>query len=148
MIAIRSNKELFFGEAKSGLIRMEIEEIINRPASQTYTLRIVDTCFKEIEEEIEVWSETEKVMKTEKIKDERIQGQKTRYVSYSYNQVKILAEVLKLNKSKFPSEVEYINELFKLGLLIVTQKECKESLAGYENKGMYLSEATDWELEK
>jgi hypothetical protein len=148
MIAIRSNKELFFGEAKSGFIRMEIEEIINRPASQTYTLRIVDTCFKEIEEEIEVWSETEKVMKTEKIKDERLQGQKTRYVSYSYNQVKILAEVLKLNKSKFPSEVEYINELFKLGLLIVTQKECKDSLAGYENKGMYLSEATDWELEK
>lgn len=144
MIAIRSNKELFFGEAKAGFIRMEIEEIINRPATQTYTLRIVDTCFKEIE----VWSETEGVMKTERIKDERIQGQKTRYVTYSYNQVKILAEVLKLNKSKFPSEVEYINELFKLGLLIVTQKECKESLAGYENKGMYLSEATDWELEK
>ena len=133
MIAIRSNKELFFGEAKSGFIRMEI---INRPSTQTYTLRIVDTCFKEIEEEVEVWNETEGVMKTEKIKDERIQGHKTRYVSYSYDQVKILAEV------------EYINELFKLGLLIVTQKECKESLAGYENKGMYLSEATDWELEK
>nr|DAM87551.1 MAG TPA: hypothetical protein [Bacteriophage sp.] len=148
MIAIRSNKELFFGEAKAGFIRMEIEEIINRPSTQTYTLRIVDTCFKEIEEEVEVWNETEGVMKTEKIKDERIQGHKTRYVTYSYNQVKILAEVLKLNKSKFQSEVEYINELFKLGLLIVTQKECKESLAGYENKGMYLSEATDWELEK
>lgn len=148
MIAIRSNKELFFGEAKAGFIRMEIEEIINRPSTQTYALRIVDTCFKEIEEEVEVWNETEGVMKTEKIKDERIQGHKTRYVSYSYDQVKILAEVLKLNKSKFPSEVEYINELFKLGLLIVTQKECKESLTGYENKGMYLSEATDWELEK
>lgn len=148
MIAIRSNKELFFGEAKLGFIRMEVEEIINRPASQTYTLRIVDTCFKEIEEEIEVWNETEGVMKTEKIKDERIQGQKTRYVSYSYNHIKGLADALKLDKSKFPSEVEYINELFKLGLLIVTQKECKESLAGYENKGMYLSEATDWELEK
>lgn len=148
MIAIRSNKELFFGEAKAGFIRMEIEEIINRPATQTYTLRIVDTCFKEIEEEIEVWNETEGVMKTERIKDERTQGQKTRYVSYSYDQFKILAKVLKLDKSKFPSEVEYINELFKLGLLIVTQKECKESLAGYENKGMYLSEMADWELEK
>lgn len=148
MIAIRSNKELFFGEAKAGFIRMEIEEIINRPATQTYTLRIVDTCFKEIEEEVEVWNETEGVMKTERIKDERIQGQKTRYVSYSYNHVKGLTDALKLDKSKFPSEVEYINELFKLGLLIITQKECKESLAGYENKGMYLSEATDWELEK
>lgn len=148
MIAIRSNKELFFGEAKAGFIRMEIEEIINRPSTQTYTLRIVDTCFKEIEEEIEVWSEAEGVMKTEKIKDERIQGHKTRYVSYSYDQVKGLANALKLDKSKFPSEVEYINELFKLGLLIVTKKECVESLAGYENKGMYLSEATDWELEK
>lgn len=33
MIAIRSNKELFFGEAKAGFIRMEIEEIINRPST-------------------------------------------------------------------------------------------------------------------
>lgn len=148
MIAIRSKKELFFGEAKAGFIRMEIDEIINKPSTQMYTLKIIDTCFKEVEEEVEVWNEAEGVMKTEKIKDERIQGQKTRYVSYSYDHVKGLAAILKLNKSKFPSEVEYINELFKKGLLIVTQKECVESLAGYDNKGMYLSEATDCELEQ
>lgn len=57
MISIKSNKELFFGQAKLGYVRMHIDMIINRPSERTYELKIVDSCFKLEEEEVPVYDE-------------------------------------------------------------------------------------------
>ena len=55
----------------------------------------------------------------------------------------MLGKILQLKDSDFPSLTDYINELFRQGLLITTQQECQKGISG-EGKGMYFSEAQDW----
>ncbi len=144
IIAIETKRELFFGQNKSGFIRMNIDLIINNPSREEYTLKIVDSCLKKevlshpMENDAGVIQMQEETIERELIKTER-------YVTYTYDDVKKLAGYLKLDKSKFSSEVEYINELFRQGLLAITLQECKDGISG-KGKGMYQSEIKDWAL--
>ncbi|MCW0524143.1 hypothetical protein OKE68_07440, partial [Riemerella anatipestifer] len=64
----------------------------------------------------------------------------TRIKVYTYEELEQLSKLLRLNLEDFESYTDYINELFRKGLLIITQKECQEG------KGMYFSESQDWEI--
>nr|DAM45110.1 MAG TPA: hypothetical protein [Caudoviricetes sp.] len=148
MISIKSNKELFFGQAKLGYVRMHIDMIINRPTERTYELKIVDSCFKLEEEEVPVYDEVNHVYERKTVTVEVPIAKKDRFVTYNYETVEGLAKVLNLKRTDFDSDTKYINELFRQGLLLTTKKECQDSISGISGKGMYLSEVQDWEIEK
>ena len=48
-------------------------------------------------------------------------------LSFGYEQLNALAQVLKIDKSQFTSETDYINELFRQGLYVVTIQEPKRT---------------------
>ena len=75
----------------------------------------------------------------------KVLGTNFRYKSYTYQELSQLGQTLNLDASNFPSLIDYINELFKQGLLVTTQQECQEGISG-EGKGMYFSEAQDWAI--
>ena len=147
MITIKSNKELFFGQAKVGYVRMAIDTITNRPSERTYELKIIDTCFKIEQEEIPTYNEATSNYEKKTAMVEVPIARKERYVIYNYDTIEGLAKVLNLKRSDFDGEIKYINELFRQGLLLITKKECQDSLSGIVGKGMYLSEVQDWEIE-
>ena len=142
MIAIQSTKKLQFPPASVGFVTMEIDLIQNKPKEELYELRIIDTCTDSVIEKIavpniqgEIEEQSAEVLK--------VLGTNIRSKSYTYEELSQLGQILKLNVSNFPSLTDYINELFRQGLLITTQQECQKGISG-EGKGMYFSEAQDW----
>lgn len=142
MIAIQSNKKLQFPPASVGIVKMEIDLIQNKPSEEVYELRIVDTCFEIVNEEKEIL-ETEGIV-TKVIPVKKILGTNTRLKKYTYAELKELGKLLNINFQENTLIIENINELFAQGLLLVTQSECQQGISG-EGKGMYFSEAQDWE---
>lgn len=153
-IAIVSTEKLQFPPASIGFVEMNIDLIQNKPQQKIYELRIIDTCFDWVEEtyrepiitpsEIEgepptiTYSDEEKTRTVKKIL-----GSQTRLRTYTYEKLSQLATALNMDKKKFKFETEYINELFRQGLFIMTQQECAENLSG-EGLGMYFSRANVW----
>lgn len=156
-IAIVSKEKLQFPPRFQGYVEMNIDLIQNKPEQEVYELRIIDTCFDWVEETyrepIITPSETEGEPPTITYSDEEktkrvktILAQNTRPPKiYTYEQLEQLSAFLELDRKKFKSDVEYINELFRQGLFIMTQKECAENLSG-EGLGMYFSRANQWEI--
>ena len=142
MIAIQSNKKLQFPPASVGFIKMEIDLVQNKPKEEVYELRIVDTCTDVVLEKTPVFNIQGEVEEEEK-EVVKVLGTNVRSKIYTYQELSQLGQILKLNVSDFPSLTDYINELFKQGLLITTQQECQKGISG-EGKGMYFSEAQDW----
>jgi hypothetical protein len=130
MIAIKSNKELYFPSGK-GFVTMSMDMIINRPETGTYEMRIVDTC------------ERETMMDNQPIT--QFVGFMTRFKTMTYEELDALAELLNVDMT-VGSLRENINELFRQGLLIVTQKECVDGIYGEPGLGQYASQAQDWEI--
>lgn len=141
MIAIKSNKNLMFPPNHRGIVIMEIDLIQNKPSEEVYELRIIDKCIQEVEETYEetdpITGQTEEKTRTviKQLGTEQIRPRK-----YHYNFLNQLSQELHLNIEDFSSYTEYINELFRQGLLIITKQEC------LNGKGMYFSEAQDWEI--
>ena len=96
MITIKSNKELFFGQAKVGYVRMAIDTITNRPSERTYELKIIDTCFKIEQEEIPTYNEATSTYEKKTAMVEVPIARKERYVIYNYDTIEGLAKVLNL----------------------------------------------------
>ncbi|MDY3433471.1 hypothetical protein PG615_07310, partial [Riemerella anatipestifer] len=120
---------------------MEIDLIQNKPTENKYELRIIDTCTKEVEEEVnEVEPITQETITKKIMVIKRLGTPVTRIKVYTYEELEQLSKLLRLNLEDFESYTDYINELFRKGLLIITQKECQEG------KGMYFSESQDWEI--
>ena len=142
MIAIQSNKKLQFPPASVGFIKMEIDLVQNKPKEEVYELRIVDTCTDVVLEKTPVFNIQGEVEEEEK-EVVKVLGTNIRSKSYTYQELSQLGQILNLNISNFPSLTDYINELFRQGLLITTQQECQKGISG-EGKGMYFSEAQDW----
>ena len=69
----------------------------------------------------------------------------TRSKTYTYEELNQLGKFLQISTTDFPSLTDYINELFRKGLLLTTQQECQKGVS-VEGKGMYFSEAQDWEI--
>jgi hypothetical protein len=132
MIAIKSNKELYFPDGK-GKVTMRIDMIINRPDAQAYEMRLIDTCTKEVTED-----EVTKVLK--------IGTPKTRFKTMTYEELDTLVANLNIENITKETLREDINEIFRQGLLVVTQMECMNGISGEPGKGQYYSEAQDWEI--
>lgn len=130
MIAIKSNRELYFPSGK-GFVTMNIDMIINRPEMGVYEMRIVDTC----EKETTVNGET----------ITQFVGFITRFKTMTYTELDDLVQLLNVDMT-IGSLRENINELFRQGLLIVTQKECVDGIYGEPGLGQYASQAQDWEI--
>ena len=121
---------------------MEIDLVQNKPKEEVYELRIVDTCTDVVLEKTPVFNIQGEVEEEEK-EVVKVLGTNIRSKSYTYQELSQLGQILNLNISNFPSLTDYINELFRQGLLITTQQECQKGISG-EGKGMYFSEAQDW----
>ena len=142
MIAIKSTKKLQFPPASIGYVTMEIDLIQNKPNDEVYELRIIDTCTDVVIEKTFVPNIQGEIEEQEK-EVVKILGTNIRSKSYTYQELSQLGQILNLNISNFPSLTDYINELFRQGLLITTQQECQKGISG-EGRGMYFSEAQDW----
>ena len=142
MIAIQSTKKLQFPPASVGFVKMEIDLIQNKPSEELYELRIVDTCFDNIKEEIKTLNEQGELVK--EVKDTvKVFGTNVRFKTYTYAQLKQLATQLNVDFSDNTLTLENINQLFREGLLLITQLECQQGIST-PGKGMYFSEAQDW----
>ena len=142
MIAIQSTKKLQFPPASVGFVKMEIDLIQNKPSEELYELRIVDTCFDNIQEEVETLNELGEVVKSI-VDTVKVYGTNIRLKQYTYAQLKELETQLNVDFSDNTPTLENINELFRKGLLITTQLECKQGISG-KGEGMYFSAAEDW----
>ena len=142
MIAIQSNKKLQFPPASIGYVTIEIDLIQNKPKEGVYELRILDTCTDVVIEKNPVLNTQGEIVEEEK-EVVKVLGTNFRYKSYTYQELTQLGQILNIDASNFPSLIDYINELFKQGLLVITQQECQKGISG-EGKGMYFSEAQDW----
>ena len=142
MIAIQSNKKLQFPPASIGYVTIEIDLIQNKPKEGVYELRILDTCTDVVIEKTPVLNTQGEIVEEEK-EVVKVLGTNFRYKSYTYQELTQLGQILNIDASNFPSSIDYINELFKQGLLVTTQQECQEGISG-EGKGMHFSEAQDW----
>lgn len=146
MIAIKSNKKLQFPPASVGFIKMEINLIQNKPYEELYEVRMVDTCFDNVKEEIETLNEKGEVVKST-VDTVKVFGTNVRIKVYPYAQLKQLATQLNVDFSDNTLTLENINELFREGLLLTTQLECQQGIST-PGRGMYFSEAQDWEIIK
>ena len=127
-ISVKTNKEFFFGGAKIGFIKMTIDSITNLPKERKYNLVITDSCYKEVSERQPFAQEDGSV----EMRDVVIQRE--------------IGSIVKSDKSQFESDTDYINELFRQGLYVVTIQECKQGLLGVKGKGRYQTEAADWSI--
>lgn len=164
MIAIQSNKNLMFPPSHRGIVTMEIDLIQNRPREEMYEMRIIDSCHIDVEEEYTQMEENgtkevpnpefqinpdapefltvpnyEEVTKTRTVK-KQIGKDVYRTKKMSYTELDQLAQILQVDMTDTSGLRENINELFRQGLLLITQQECQ---AG---EGNYFSEAQDWEI--
>jgi hypothetical protein len=129
MIAIKSNKELYFPDGK-GFVTMEINLIQNDPKARTYTMRLEDVCTREV-----IDGETTKTV--------RIGNPRIRFKTMSYDEIDALYALLDVEDLELNLR-QKIDESFRQGLLAVTQKECQDGISGEDGKGQYYSEAQDW----
>lgn len=150
-IGIYSTVELPFPPAKQGIIVTLIEEVINKPRTEEYILRLVDYCVKEKEiqvESVEPNAENpmgEPIVITETKVFLDILDKTQRFNSFSYQELNFLAKNLNINRSDFEDETEFINKMFQIGLLVVTQQECLNNLSG-SGTGIYFSKANQWNI--
>ena len=147
MIAIKSEKKLLFPPASVGYVTMEIDLIQNKPKEGVYELRIIDTCTDNVLEKISVPNEDGTGLEEKEVEVVKTLGTNVKFKTYTYEELAMLGKILQLKDSDFPSLTDYINELFRQGLLITTQQECQKGISG-EGRGMYFSEAQDWEIIK
>ena len=144
IIAIKSNKKLKFPPTSVGYVVMEIDLIQNKPKEGVYELRIVDRCVEDVLEKVHIINEQGESEEKDVLIEKTI-ASTTRFKTYTYDELSMLGKILQLNVLDFPSLTDYINELFRQGLLITTQQECQKGISG-EGRGMYFSEAQDWIL--
>lgn len=154
-IAIISTKKLPFPPTRRGVVMMDIELIQILPHEEKYELTIIDRCLAIEQEKIN----TPIYKKNEETGENDIVGYKEETVervvevdkkyrpgkTFTFKQLDQLSAMLKLNREQFPSETQYINEMFRQGLIIVTQKECMDGLSG-EGTGMYFSKRNEWKI--
>ena len=142
IIAIKSNKKLQFPPTSIGYVVMEIDLIQNKPKEGIYELRIVDRCVEDVLEKVHIVNEQGESEEKDVLIEKTI-ASTTRFKTYTYDEIKELGNALNLNPNDYKSLTDYINDLFRQGLLITTQQECQKGISG-EGKGMYFSEAQDW----
>ena len=112
-------------------------------------MRIVDSSNK-IEEQtilVPVIGENDQVTQEEKIiqVEKVLESKEPRFKTMTYDELNELAQYLDIELEQENSVSKY-EELFRQGLLFITQQECINGISGEEGKGMYFTEASDWEI--
>lgn len=145
MIAIETNKEMRFLSTK-GFIRMQID-LIQNDTLNTYTMRIIDSCIKYVTVKVQVpiQNENGEILYESKdiIRENILESKGARFKTMTYKELDDLVEALSMDMNKGNMRESY-HELFKRGLLFITQQECEAGISGEPGKGMYFTEASDW----
>lgn len=148
-IEIQSKKELLFNltNMRKGIIIVEID--IYQRSKNGWFIRIKDTCKYFVKEKIKVQEDENNPFSPMIEKEIEVEKQDFIYREKNYpeNFLNELATALKYkieDPTKFTESLDYA---FQIGLLALTQKECMEAKEK-GNYGIYLSEATDWEIFK
>ncbi|MDV4026828.1 hypothetical protein CMT52_21135 [Elizabethkingia anophelis] len=139
MIAIKTKKQINFPPSYKGFVKMEMDLIQNIPSEQQYNLRIIDTCYIEEETQVPVFNEGETTME-KKIVQKQLGQSVTRFKVMTYDELDQFAKLLPVDMTDKTKLRENINELFRQGLLFITQQECRN------NQGQYFTKAEDWEI--
>lgn len=147
MIAIKSNKPLTFNPVsrEMGVITVSIDSYMRNTKDDTFTLYITDLVeyvapvtvkVREVvgldENNQEVYEMVEKTI----FADRRKQMSRTK--TYKVEELITLGRSLGISDIEVRTLVEKTDELFRKGLLAITQMEC------VEGRGIYMSEAGDW----
>lgn len=143
MIAIQSKKDLLFPPSFKGTVTMKMDLIQNKPEQEIYEMRITDTCTTQFEQEAEVSVETDEEIQTQlqtQVVTRQLGKEVVRFKTMSYAELDALSSALNIDISDKTKLRENINELFRQGLLFITQTEC------VEGHGNYFSQAQDWEI--
>ena len=145
-IAIETTGEFTLHLAIRGFIETEISKVTNIPEREEYELMITDKCFRK-EKEWHPFEGENGVVESREIEVKKEIGRLERPVKImTYQELKQIAMATVINRADFDCDVTYINTLFQRGLLLITQKECMESILGVKNKGMFGTEAKHWKL--
>ena len=139
MIAIKTKKQINFPPSYTGFVKMEMDLIQNIPSGEQYNLRIIDTCYIEEEIEVPVFNKGETTLEKQ-IVQKQLGQQVTRFKVMTYDELDQLAKLLSVDMTDKTKLRENINELFRQGLLFITQQECRN------NQGQYFTKAEDWEI--
>lgn len=147
MIAIKSNKPLTFDPVsrEMGIITVSIDSYMRNSKDDTFTLYITDLVeytaptkirVKEVvgldNNNQEIYEFVEKTI----FADRRKHIQRTKV--YSTQELVSLGQTLGIYDIEVLTIIDKLDELFRKGLLAITQMEC------VEGKGIYMSEAGDW----
>ncbi|MRM96414.1 hypothetical protein [Riemerella anatipestifer] len=157
-IQLISTRELDFPPFYTGYVLRSVEWIQNLPKEERYILKIVDTCFTEVEEEVSIpiypegynpTNITDDVMhlitfEKQKNRVNKILGTPMeRTVSRSYAEIKELAQLLQSKTNIKQMDLDdAITEAFRQGLYLITKDEI-------ENQGLkwYKCESiADWKI--
>jgi len=134
MIAIKTKKQIQFPPSHKGFVKMEMDLIQNLPSENQYKLRILDTCYIEEEVNSEVNEDSKLIVQ------KKLGKVITRFKTLTYDQIDQISHALNVDMTDKTNLRENINELFRQGLLFITQQECQYG------EGHYFTEATDWEI--
>ena len=140
-IAIKSKRKLPFDLVLriEGFVKVEID--LYQRTKKGWYLRIIDTCTYEIEEmQVQPNPENPEEMIQVPVKVEQYKSitREKEYPAEFLNGLALAVNAKKILKNE--TFAEDLDKLFKVGLLALTQKEC------VEGKGIYFSNAEDWEL--
>lgn len=133
IIAIKSNRELDFDLVTriKGIVTVRIKNYEKKVDEGLWRVTLEDTCVEEI-----VTGQDEEgndIIETKTQSNIRF----SEYDDATMNQLSLAIQL----PAPDPSELaEYVENVFRQGLLLKTQMECADG------KGIYLSEAQDWEI--
>lgn len=146
-VAIKTNEKFFFKGAVKGFIEMKIKLAQLQFEEGQWELILIDTCydFEEIRVLREGTGENPQYDIITVRKDlafEIREGKK-----FSFTEIDKIAKVSGLNRANFNTEMDFIKEVFRKGLLYTTQEECNRGILE-PGKGMYNTPAYVWEIVK
>lgn len=126
-------------------------DLIQNNTFNSYTMRIIDSCVKEVTEDVQVPVLEDNGAVTMETQSRTylkvLEKKEPRFKTITYTELDALAEILDVDITQGNLR-ENIDELFRRGLLVITQKECANGISGEPGRGLYFTEAQDWEIVK
>lgn len=148
MIKIKSVRELTFDPVTrvTGIIEVEVVSYLRNSRNKTYNLTLQDTVFipAKTMEEIYIpakYNEDGTIKEPERFEEVEVDyfetESSTRNRIYKDDELTALLQGMEIEQ---PISVNNIDDVFRQGLLFITQMECEQG------KGIYFSDAQDWEI--
>lgn len=141
-IAIVTQDKFIFKGSVKGYIetKMSLPQLL--PEEKVWEIVFQDTCFDIVTEKV-YDSESDSDKEVEVVKELGFEIRPNK--RFSFEQVDAIAKQTGVDKNSFDSDMEYIIEVLKKGLLYITQKECEEGIFE-KGVGMYGTPASTWKI--